>query len=403
MADFELVIIGGGLASARAIKSYREAGGAGRVALVSKDNVVPYHRPPLSKRYLRGETDREGTLVEPEEFYGEHDVELLLGRTAERVLPDERRVDLDDGDGLRYEKLLLATGAWPRMLDVPGADLEGVFTLRTLDDSTRIREAAREAERAVAVGGSFIGMETAASMRALGVEVTLVEVSGALFPILEAPDLSRQLADLYRENGVELVLGDSVAAFRGNGRLEAVETKGGRTIPADLAVVGIGVVPETAFLEGSGIEVDNGVVVDESFRTGVPGVWAAGDVAGFVDPVFDRRRRIEHWSNSNYQGTEVGKALAGQDGRYDVVSTFFTEVFGVTIKVFGDSSRAELRTFEGSLADGKALGLYLEDGRIAGAVLSGQGEATEEELKRFIRERAPEEEWARRPSATSRS
>jgi 3-phenylpropionate/trans-cinnamate dioxygenase ferredoxin reductase component len=403
MKDFELVIIGGGLASARAVKSYREAGGGGRVALVSKDDVVPYHRPPLSKKYLRGETDREGTLVEPEAFYGEQDVELLLARTAKRVLPAERRVELDDDESLRYEKLLLATGAWPRRLDVPGADLEGVFTLRTLDDSTRIGEAARNAERAVAVGGSFIGMETAASMRALGAELTLIERSEALFPILEAPELSRQLADLYREQGVALVLGDSVAAFRGNGRLEAVETQGGRTTPADLAVVGIGVVPETAFLDGSGIEVDNGIVVDERFATGVPGVWAAGDAASFVDPVFGRRRRIEHWSNSNYQGTEVGKALAGQDVRYDVVSTFFTEVFGVTIKVFGDTSRAKLRSLEGSLADGKVLGLYLEDGRIAGAVLSGQDEATEEELKELIRDRAPEEAWARRPSATSLS
>ena len=391
MSDFEVVIIGGGLASARAIKSYREAGGVGRIALVSKDDVVPYHRPPLSKKYLRGETDREGTLVEPEAFYGEQDVELLLERTAERVLPAERRVELDGGESLRYEKLLLATGAWPRMLDVPGADLDGVFTLRRLDDSTRIGEAARSAERAVAVGGSFIGMETAASMRTLGVDVTLVEVSDGLFPILEAPELSRQLADLYRDNGVDLVLGDSVAAFRGNGRLEAVETQGGRTIPADLAVVGIGVVPETAFLEGSGIEVDNGIVVDERFQTGVPGVWAVGDAASFVDPVFGRRRRIEHWSNSNYQGTEVGKALAGQDARYDVVSTFFTEVFGVTIKVFGDTSRAELRSLEGSLAEGKVLGLYLEDGRIAGAVLSGQDEETEEKLKALIRERAPAE------------
>jgi NADPH-dependent 2,4-dienoyl-CoA reductase/sulfur reductase-like enzyme len=392
MSNFELVIIGGGLASARAIKAYREAGGAGRIALVSRDSSVPYHRPPLSKRYLRGETDREGTLVEPESFYAEQDVELLLERTAERVLPGERRVELGDvggkgGESLTYERLLLAPGAWPRTLEVPGADLDGVFTLRTLDDSTRIREAAGSAQRAVAVGGSFIGMETAASLRALGLEVTLVEVAETLFPILDAPELSRGLAELYRERGVELVLGDSVAAFRGDGTLEAVETQSGLTIPADLAVVGIGVVPQTAFLEGSGIEVDNGIVVDEGFRTTAPAVWAAGDAARFHDPVFGRSRRIEHWSNANYQGTEVGKALAGEDGRYDSVSTFFTEVFGVTIKVFGDTSKADRRTFEGSLAEGKVLGLYFEGEGLAGALLSGQDEQTEERLKAVIRER----------------
>ena len=391
MEKFELVVVGGGLASARAIRAYREAGGRGRIALVSKDGAVPYHRPPLSKRYLRGETDRDGTLVEPESFYAEQDVELFLERSAERVLPGERRVELDGGDAVGFEKLLLATGAWPRTLDVSGADLPGVFTLRTLDHSTRIREAAASARRAVSVGGSFIGMETAASLRGLGLDVTVVELAETLFPILEAPELSRQLAELYEKKGVELVLGDSVAAFRGGGGLTAVETTSGGTIEADLAVVGIGVVPQTDFLDGSGIEVDNGIVVDEHFRTSVPGVWAAGDVARFHDPVFGRTRRIEHWSNANYQGTEVGKALAGADTKYDTVSTFFTEVFGVTIKVFGDTSRADDRTFEGSLADGKVLGLYLEDGRIAGAVLSGQDEATEERLKQLIRERAPAE------------
>jgi len=390
MDNVEFLIVGGGLASARAIKSYREAGGAGRIALVSRDDSVPYHRPPLSKRYLRGETDREGTFVEPESFYAEQDVELLLSRTVERVLPGERRVDLAGGETLSYEKLLLAPGASPRRLDVPGADLDGVFTLRTLGDSTRIREAAGSAGRAVAVGGSFIGMETAASLRSLGLDVALVELAETLFPILDAPELSRGLADLYRERGVELVLGDSVAAFRGDGRLEAVETAGGRTIPADLAVVGIGVVPETAFLEGSGIELDNGIVVDEAFRTSAPGVWAAGDAARFHDPVFGRTRRIEHWSNANYQGTEVGKAVAGGDGRYDSVSTFFTEVFGVTIKVFGDTSQAERRTVDESLET--FLALYFEDGRLAGAVLSGQDEETEERLKRQIREHVPESE-----------
>ena len=391
MNEFELVIVGGGLASARAIKAYREAGGGGRIALVSKDSSVPYHRPPLSKRYLRGETDREGTLVEPESFYAEQDVELMLERSAERVAPGERRVELAGGDALRYEKLLLAPGAWPRTLPVPGGDLSNVFTLRTLDDSTRIREAAVSAQRSVSVGGSFIGMETAASLRGLGLDVTVVELADALFPILVAPELSRQLAELYERNGVDLVLGDSVAGFRGDGRLQAVQTESGRTIDADLAVVGIGVVPQTDFLAGSGIEVDNGIVVDERFRTSAPNVWAAGDAARFDDPVFGRRRRIEHWSNANYQGTEVGKALAGEDTKYDRVSTFFTEVFGVTIKVFGDTSQADDSTFEGSLADGEVLGLYLEGGRIVGAVLSGQDDATEERLTRFIRDRAPAE------------
>ena len=389
MEPFELVIVGGGLASARAVRAYREAGGGGRIALVSKDTSIPYHRPPLSKRYLRGETDREGTLVEPESFYADNDVELLLGRAAKRVLPGERRVETDAGESLAYEKLLLATGSWPRSLNAPGAELSGIFTLRTLEDSTRIREAAAAVSRAVSVGGSFIGMETAASLSALGLDVTVVELAESLFPVLGASELSTQLAELYRGHGVELVLGDSVAGFRGDGRVQTVETQGGRELEADLVVVGIGVVPQTDFLAGSGVEVDNGVVVDERFRTNVPGIWAAGDVARFHDPVFGRRRRIEHWSNANYQGTEVGRALAGVDAGYDSVSTFFSEVFGHVIKVFGDTSQADDRTFEGSLADGRVLGLYLERGRVTGAVLSGQDEETEERLMAAIRDRAP--------------
>jgi NADPH-dependent 2,4-dienoyl-CoA reductase/sulfur reductase-like enzyme len=222
----------------------------------------------------------------------------------------------------------------------------------------------------------------------------VVEVADTLFPILQAPELSGQLADLYRDRGVELVLGDPVAAFHGDGQVEAVVTRSGSTIEADLVVVGIGVVPQTDFLAGSGVEVDNGIVVDEQFRTSVPGIWAAGDVARFHDPVFGRQRRIEHWSNANYQGAEVGKALAGADTKYDSVSTFFTEVFGVTIKVFGDTSEADDRTFDGSIAEGQALGLYLEQGRIAGAVLTGQDEETEEWLKEKIRDRAPAETLA---------
>jgi 3-phenylpropionate/trans-cinnamate dioxygenase ferredoxin reductase subunit len=390
MADFDLLIVGGGLASARAIKGYREAGGEGRIALVSKDTSIPYHRPPLSKKFLRGEAERADTFVEPEEFYADNDVELMLETSADSLFPEEHRIELEGGTTYTYGKLLLATGAWPRTLDAPGMDADGVFTLRTLDDSAAIHDAAREAERAVSVGGSFIGMETAASLRQLGLEVTLLERVDSLFPVLGSPELSQELADLYRSNGVELVLGDSVASFRANGRVEAVETQGGRTVPADLVVVGIGVVPQTQWLDGSGVSVDNGIVVDASYRTNLPDVYAAGDVANFEDPVLDMRHRIEHWSNANYQGEQVGKVLAGSDERFDRVSSFFTEVFGVSLRVFGTVTRDHRRTYTGSLAEGKLLILYLDGDRISGAVVVGQDDETVDELQRLIRERAPE-------------
>jgi 3-phenylpropionate/trans-cinnamate dioxygenase ferredoxin reductase subunit len=383
----KLVIAGGGLAAARAIKAYREAGGEGRITLVSEEATLPYHRPALSKKYLRGET-ADTPHVEDEAFYREHDVEVQLETRVVAADPGARALTVDGGSRVRYDKLLLATGATPRRLNVPGAELDGVFGLRTIGDSTAIRDAAGESDAAVIVGGGFIGMEAAASLRRLGPDVTLIHVGGGLFDQLGSPELSRQLADLYRENGVGLVLGHEVARFGGSGALAYAETKSGLRIAADLAVVGVGVAPNVDFLAGSGVELDNGVVVDAQFETSVPGVYAAGDVANFFDPLYERRRRVEHWSNASYQGSEVGRILAGAGGGYDRVSSFFSEVFGTTIKVFGDVSRFDTLTAEGSLDDG-FLATYGYEGRLVGALTVGQSDELETLVRELIAERAP--------------
>jgi NADPH-dependent 2,4-dienoyl-CoA reductase/sulfur reductase-like enzyme len=389
MDKFELIIVGGGLTSARAIREYRAAGGAGRMALVTKERTLPYHRPPLSKRYLRGETEAEETLVEPREFYDENDVELLLETEVTGIDAREQVVA-----GYHYGKLLLATGAVPRSLDVPGAGLVGVHTLRSLDNATAIREAAAQTRDAVVVGSGFIGMEVAASLTELGLDVTLVSRDADLFAQLRSPEISEHLVNLYRARGVEVVRGEEVHAFRGRSRLDTVELHSGRELGAGLAVVGVGVQPAVSFLEGSGIAIDDGILVDERFRTNVPHVYAAGDVARFHDPLFGRSRRIEHWSNANYQGTEVGKVLAGADGAYDTVSTFFTESFGLTLKVFGDISQHDDRVARGSVADGDAIVFYFEHGRLVGTLHTGQSDETESELKRLIGESAPLESLA---------
>jgi NADPH-dependent 2,4-dienoyl-CoA reductase/sulfur reductase-like enzyme len=388
MDKFELVIVGGGLASARAIRSYRESGGEGSIALISRDSILPYHRPPLSKRFLRGETDDE-PLVEDEQFYADHGVEVMLETTVERVDTTGRFVEAGS-DRLGYEKLLLATGSWPRRLEVPGSDLDGVFTLRTFDDSKTIREAAKGVERAVVVGAGFIGMEVTASLTVLGVPVTQIHLGGWLFDQLGVEELGARLSALYREKGVDLVLGHKVGEFAGNGRLERVKTINGREIDAQIAVVGVGVTPAIEFLEGSGIAIEDGIVVDEAFRTNIPDVYAVGDAARFFDPLFGKHRRIEHWSNANYQGTEVGKVLAGAEGGYDQVSSFFSEVFGITIKVFGDGRRdARVVTHGGSLDEGMYALYGDEKGETIGALSVGQSEEVEELLKQRIREHAP--------------
>ena len=387
MPDFDLVIVGGGLTSARAIKSFREAGGEGRIALISKDSTLPYHRPPLSKKFLRGETDEE-PLVEDEAFYADHGVEVMLETAVASVDVRDRAVQLE-AERIGYRKLLLATGAWPRRLQVPGADLENVFTLRTVANSRAIREAAAGAERALTVGAGFIGMEVTASLRQIGKDVSLVHLGRWLFDQLGVEQLSDELGALYTSKGVVCVFGNEIEAFHGNGSLEAVTTKNGRRIEADLAVVGIGVDPVVDFLEGSGIELDNGIVVTQRFETNVPEVYAAGDVANFFDPLLQRRRRIEHWSNANYQGTEVGKVLAGAGGGYDTIATFFTEIFDITIRVFGDARRDAQVITHGSLAEGMYALYGDENEEVIGALSVGQPEEIEELLKQQIASHAP--------------
>jgi NADPH-dependent 2,4-dienoyl-CoA reductase/sulfur reductase-like enzyme len=384
MTRFELAIVGGGLTAARAIKGYRAAGGEGRIALLTKERSLPYHRPPLSKRFLRGEAEREDTLAEPREFYDGHEAELLLGTEVTAIDLHERAVTTNDGSRYGYRKLLVATGSVPRTLEVAGTDLAGVFSLRSVEDAAAIREAASKVRDAVVVGSGFIGMEVAASLTDLGLEVTLVSRDIDLFAQLSSPEISEHLVNLYRRRGVHVLRGDEVRAFRGRSRVDTVELQVGDPIGAGLAVVGVGVRPAIPSFVGS-IAVDDGIVVDERFQTTVPGVYAAGDVARFFDPVFGRRRRIEHWSNANYQGGEVGKVLAGGDGGYDTVSTFFTESFGLTLKVFGDVSRHDDRIARGSFADGNAIVFYLDRGRLVGTLHTGQDEETEEALKRVIR------------------
>lgn len=392
MERTEIAIVGGGLASARVVTAFRDAGGDASIALLSADSQPPYHRPPLSKKVLRGEVEPESALVEPAAFYAEHGVDLRLETRVGALDLGTRELALEHGGRFGFDRLVLATGAWPRTLDVPGAELDGVFTLRTMDNSRTIHARAVSARSAVVVGTGFIGLETAASLRAIGLDVTLVGSGRSLFEALGAPSFSEHLETTYRSQGVDLRLGESVEEFLGDGSLRGARLSGGDEAAADLAIVGIGVTPGTGWLDASGIELDEasgGVSVDARYRTSAADVFAVGDVAAFYDPVFDRRRRIEHWSNANLQGQQLGRILAGSDESYDAVSSFFTEIFGTSYKVFGDSHGADELVQEGSFADGPTVVHYLTGGKRVAALLTGQTSEREDELKQAIRERAP--------------
>jgi NTE family protein len=287
-----------------------------------------------------------------------------------------------------YGTLVIASGATPRTLPIPGADLPAVHTFRTLDDATTVHDEAVEARKALVVGGSFIGSEVGASLRMLGLDVTIVERGERLVPQLGSPELSEQIADLYREQGVELLLGEQIEELRANGRmLVGARTASGREIEAFVAVVGVGVTPETGFLDGSGIEVDNGVVVDDHFRASVADVYAIGDVARYQDAVVGRPRRIEHWSNANAQGMHLGRSLAGTGTAYEHVARFFTKMFDLQLQVLGDPDGGVDEVFlRGSVASGHLLGLYLREERLVGAVVVGQTADMVEELTTLLRD-----------------
>jgi 3-phenylpropionate/trans-cinnamate dioxygenase ferredoxin reductase component len=342
-------IVGGGLAAAKCIESYREAGGGDDIVVWSQDPHGPYHRPPLSKRLLRGESEPADALVHPLEWYADNGVDLRVGESVSSL------------EEVRADTIVIATGARPRALG-------DALCLRTIDDSLELRRRAETARTAVVVGGGFIGCEVTASLTLLGVGVTQIVREPMVFAPLQASPLSAALHETYRAHGVDL-------------RLEATE------IPdAEFIVAGIGVEPNVELARDAGLEVRSGIVVDDRFATARPGVYAIGDVAEFFDPVFRRHRRIEHWSNAAYHGTTLGRILAGDaDARYDIVSAFFSEEFGRSFRLFGDPAGHDDSRLDGDFVEGDAVFRFLKQGATIGAVVTGQSDEAENALKDEIR------------------
>jgi 3-phenylpropionate/trans-cinnamate dioxygenase ferredoxin reductase subunit len=342
-------IVGGGLSAAKLVEGFREAGGTEAITIWSQDPHGPYHRPPLSKRLLRGEAEPADALVHPVEWYAEQGVDLRAGQHIGSL------------DEVGADTIVIATGARPR-------PLEGALALRTLDDSVELRRRAGDARTAVVVGGGFVGLEVTASLTQLGVQVTQIVREPLVFAALQAPALSEALHERFREHGVDL-------------RLGASDVPAG----ADLVVAGVGVEPNVELGREAGLEVRSGIVVNEHFETSKPGVYAIGDVAEFFDPLFGRHRRIEHWSNAAYHGTTLGKILAGEDARYDVVSSFFSEQFGRSFKSFGDPLGHDATALDGDFREERAVLRFLRGGKAVGAVTTGLDEDAENELKNEIR------------------
>jgi 3-phenylpropionate/trans-cinnamate dioxygenase ferredoxin reductase subunit len=358
-----IVILGAGLAGGTAALALREAGFEGEVTLLGQERRPPYNRPPLSKTYLRGEERLEDVLLSPEDAYAAQGVELRLGASARWIDARERFVELEGGERVGYDRLLVATGGRNRWLPVPGAALEGVHQLRTIEESDAIRRMAEPGRHAVVVGLGFIGSEVAASLRQLGVEVTAIEGARTPLAAVLGEEIGRVLADVHRDHGVELVLGDGVEALEGTWRVERVRTKGGQAIDCDFVVAGVGIVPNDELLELAGAAVENGVLVDERCRTSLPDVYAAGDVANHLHPVFGRIR-VEHWNNASNQGRAAALAMLDQGRPYDYVHSFWSDQYEHSLEYVGIGTGFDRVVLRGDPSSRRFLAFYLRQGRL---------------------------------------
>lgn len=367
-ADF--LLIGGGLASVTAAETLRTEQATGSIMILCDEAMPPYHRPPLSKRVLHEAEADERIFINPQAFYREHAIELRLAARVVAVDPLAHQVTLADGGRIGYGKLLIASGMRAIRPAAPGNGLAGIHVVHTRDDAQALRADLVGRRRAVVLGGSFLGMEVALTLAELGLAVTIIERAPQLVRHLEAEQLSAHFQRHAEGRGVEVLLDDTVSAFHGDERVREVETSRGRRLHCDLVVAAIGVTPASDFLAGSGIALDQGrVMVDALLETSVPDVFAAGDVTSFEDPVFARRRHIEHWDNALKQGRLAARNMLGRRLRYDEVSYFFGDIGGLRFNVLGDPAGARTHIARGSLAD-ESFALFYLRGNIARALFS---------------------------------
>jgi 3-phenylpropionate/trans-cinnamate dioxygenase ferredoxin reductase subunit len=363
-----IVIVGGGLAAARTAEQLRRAEFGGPITIVSDEVHLPYDRPPLSKDVLRGETD--DVLLKPAEFYEENDITLRLGSGATALDTSAQTVTLANGDVVPYEELVIATGLVPKRIpSLP--DLEGVRVLRTLEESLALREHAGSIKRAVIIGAGFIGCEVAASLRKLGAEVTIVEPQPTPLASVLGTQIGDLVARLHRAEGVDVRCGIGVTGVTGTGHVEKVQLSDGTELDADVVVVGIGSRPSTDWLEGSGVEVDNGVICDAAGRTSAPNVWAIGDVASWQD-VSGHQVRVEHWSNVAEQARVIVPAMLGAEAGTPavVVPYFWSDQYDVKIQCLGEPEADDIVHVVED--DGrKFLAYYERDGAVVGVVGGG--------------------------------
>jgi 3-phenylpropionate/trans-cinnamate dioxygenase ferredoxin reductase component len=366
-ADF--LLIGGGLATGKCVEELRKRGADGSIVVVGREPEPPYERPPLSKEYLRGESRREDAYANPREWYEENGVELLTKTNVMSLDPRERKAKLQGGEEVKFDKALVATGANVNILRVDRCELEGIHYLRAFGNSDAIRENAANAEHVVLIGGSYIGCEVAASLTATGAKCTIVMREDVTLSRTFGDEVGRFFQDILTDHGIEVIGGEELDRFEGDGRVGAVVTKSGRTIEGDMVVVGAGVRPDTTLAERAGLEVGDGIVCDSRLETSADGIFAAGDVCSYDSAVHGERLRVEHWDVAFQQGRYAAAAMLGDREPYTVVPYFFSDLADwSSFEYVGPALEWDEIVFRGDRDAGEFSAWYLNDGRVKGAL-----------------------------------
>lgn len=361
------VIVGGGLAGAKAAEALRTDGFDGRVVVIGDESERPYDRPPLSKDYLQGRSEKEKIYVHPERWYADNDVELRLNCPASLIDLTAHQLTVKSGEQIDYDKLLLATGSSPRHLTAPGSDLDGVFYLRRVADCEAIKAAFATAKRAAIIGAGWIGLESAAAARAAGVEVTVLEAGEMPLVRVLGPEVAALFLGLHTRNGVTMDMSVEVAEIiEREHRASGVRLTNGRQIDADLVVIGVGITPNVELAETAGLTIDNGILVDEFLQSSDPDVFAAGDVANTWYPLLERHFRLEHWSAALNQGPVAAANMMGRAVAYDRVPYFYSDQYdmGMEYTGFVDSGHYDQMVFRGEVTEGKYIAFWLDNGRV---------------------------------------
>lgn len=389
MKSYQYLIVGGGIAGGRAADSIRKLDPRGTVALVTREPHPPYQRPPLSKGYLTGAEGLDQVYLKESGYYEQNQVDLFMGSAAIRIDRAAHTVSLENGETLGYKKLLLATGATPLRLPLPGVELERVWTLRTIEDSDSLRNAAAGGGSAVIVGGSFIGAEVAAALGKVGMDVSMVFPEARLLARVCPPELSAFIGERFAAQGTRLLSGRKPVRLNGAGQVEQVLLDNGDALPASLVVMGVGVRPETALAREAGLGLDEsgGIVVDEQLRANDPDIYAAGDIAAWPDPTSGRRIRVEHWDVARQQGLRAGRNMAGEAKPYDAVPYFYSDLLGYSLEGWGDLTGWDAMVQRGRVGDAQFSFYSFKGGKLAGILAVNPSNADRKTLSALVKAR----------------